>query len=140
MAEPLYLSGALSVATAIAVMHLTKTTHPPGGATALITVIGSEHVHQLGFLYVLSPVVLGALIMLGVALIVNNLISFRRYPVFWWLAAKASKTQRSSNFRSPLESQERSPIGSVRVALLPQEPHRLHRAGLQGSGLQRLYQ
>ena len=84
IADPLYLSGALSVATAIAVMHLTKTTHPPGGATALIAVIGSERVHQLGFLYVLSPVALGALIMLVVALIVNNLTSFRRYPVFWW--------------------------------------------------------
>ena len=70
--------------TAIAVMHLTKTTHPPDEATALIAVIGSERVHQLGFLYVLSPVALGALIMLVVALIVNNLTSFRRYPVFWW--------------------------------------------------------
>ena len=84
IAEPLYLSGALSLATEIAVMHLTKTTHPPGGAIALIVVIVSECVHQLGFLYVLSPVALGALIMLVVALIVNNLTSFRRYPVFWW--------------------------------------------------------
>ena len=134
--DPLYLSGALSVATAIAVMHLTKTTPPPGGATALIAVIGSERVHQLGFLYVLSPVALGALIMLVVALIVNNLTSVRRYPVFWWVTAKASKTQRSSIFRSPLESQERLPVGSVRVALLPQEPHRLDPA----SGLRRLYQ
>ena len=65
-------------------MHLTKTTHPSGGATALIAVIGSERVHQLGFLYVLSPGVLGAMIMLVVALTVNNLTSFRRYPVFWW--------------------------------------------------------
>ena len=46
--------------------------------------IRDRRVHQLGFLYVLSPVALGALIMLVVALIVNNLISFRRYPVFWW--------------------------------------------------------
>ena len=72
------------MATAIAVMHLTKTTHPPGGATALIAVIGSERLHQLGFLYVLSPGALGALIMLFFVLFVNNLISFRRYPVFWW--------------------------------------------------------
>ena len=81
IAEPLYLSGALSSSTAIEVMHMTKTTHPHGGATAMI---GSERVHQLGFLFVLSPVAFGALIMLVVALIVNNLISFRRYPVFWW--------------------------------------------------------
>ena len=57
------------MATAIAVMRMTKTTHPPGGATALIAVIGSERVEQLGFLYVLSPVALGAMIMLVITLL-----------------------------------------------------------------------
>ena len=46
IADPLYLSEALSVATAIAVMHLTKTTHPPGGATTLIGVILCSGVKQ----------------------------------------------------------------------------------------------
>ncbi len=82
--EPIYLSGALAVATAIAAMHLTKTIHPPGGASALIAVIGSTKVHGLGFLYVLTPVGAGALIMLVVALLVNNLFPQRRYPQFWW--------------------------------------------------------
>ena len=72
------------MATAISIMHLTTSTHPPGGATALIAVIGCERVHYLGFLFVLFPVALGALIMLVVALIVNNLNNFQRYPVFWW--------------------------------------------------------
>jgi len=30
-------------------MQLTLTLHPPGGATALIAVIGSEQIHNLGF-------------------------------------------------------------------------------------------
>ncbi len=80
----LWLAAALAVATAIAVMHLTRTLHPPGGATALIAVIGSEKIHALGFLYVLVPVGLGALIMLVVALLFNNVPKSRRYPEFWF--------------------------------------------------------
>jgi CBS-domain-containing membrane protein len=37
-----WLAAAFAVATAIAAMHATRTLHPPGGATALIAVIGSE--------------------------------------------------------------------------------------------------
>ena len=80
--EP-WLAAALAVSVAIALMHLTKTLHPPGGATALIAVIGGDGVHQLGYLYVLIPAGLGALVMLFIALIVNNLAPNRRYPEFW---------------------------------------------------------
>lgn len=77
------LAAPLAVASAIALMQLTKTLHPPGGATALIAVVGTEQIHRLGFLYVLAPVGLGALILLLVALVVNNLSASRRYPEFW---------------------------------------------------------
>lgn len=80
----LWLAAGVAVATAIAAMHATKTLHPPGGATALIAVIGSEKVHALGFLYIGIPVGLGALIMLVIALLVNNLPRNRQYPVFWF--------------------------------------------------------
>jgi len=79
-----WLAPALAVSLSIALMHLTKTLHPPGGATALIAVIGGPKVHQLGYLYVLVPVAAGALIMLAVALTVNNLATNRRYPEYWW--------------------------------------------------------
>ncbi len=79
----LWLASALAVATAIAIMHATKTLHPPGGATALIAVIGSQKIHDLGYLYVLVPVGVGALIMLVVALAVNNIPRSRKYPDFW---------------------------------------------------------
>lgn len=77
------LDAAVAVATAIALMHLTRTLHPPGGATALIAVIGSPRIHNLGFLYVLVPATVGALLLLAVALMVNNLPQSRRYPETW---------------------------------------------------------
>lgn len=79
-----WLAAPIAVATAIAVMHATKTLHPPGGATALIAVIGGEKIHNLGYLYAIIPAGVGALIMLVVALLVNNIPKRRRYPEFWY--------------------------------------------------------
>lgn len=78
-----WLAASLAVSTSIALMHLTKTLHPPGGATALIAVIGGDSVHSLGYLYVLIPVALGTSVMLLIALIVNNISKNRHYPEFW---------------------------------------------------------
>jgi CBS-domain-containing membrane protein len=80
----LWLASSIAVATSIAVMHATRTLHPPGGATALIAVIGDAKIHALGYLYVLMPVGAGALIMLVVALVVNNIPKNRSYPQYWF--------------------------------------------------------
>ncbi|RAR64374.1 HPP family protein [Onishia taeanensis] len=74
---------ALSVSLAILVMQLTHTVHPPGAAAALIAVIGGPEVHALGWWYPLLPVGIGCALMLGVAILVNNLARHRRYPVHW---------------------------------------------------------
>lgn len=79
-----WLAAALAVSLAIAAMHWTVTLHPPGGATALIAVIGSEKIHALGFWYAVVPVLAGACLMLIVALLVNNLAANRRYPLWWF--------------------------------------------------------
>jgi len=79
----MWMAASIAVATAIAVMHATKTLHPPGGATALIAVIGSQKIHNLGYLYVILPAGLGAIIMLVVALLINNIPKSRKYPEFW---------------------------------------------------------
>lgn len=81
--DHMWLAASAAVATAIALMHATKTLHPPGGATSLIAVIGSQKIHDLGYLYAIIPVGLGAAIMLAVALLVNNIPKNRRYPEFW---------------------------------------------------------
>ncbi|GAB0056012.1 hypothetical protein SIID45300_00311 [Candidatus Magnetaquicoccaceae bacterium FCR-1] len=78
-----WLAAPLAVSLAITAMHLTRSLHPPGGATALIAVIGSEQVRALGFLYAFLPVLVATTLMLGLALIFNNLIPSRRYPLWW---------------------------------------------------------
>ncbi len=77
---------ALAVALALIVMQVTKTVHPPGGATALLAIIGSEKIRSLGYWYALSPVASGVAIMLLVAWVVNNIPGHRNYPVRgkWW--------------------------------------------------------
>ncbi|MDP2847597.1 MAG: HPP family protein [Humidesulfovibrio sp.] len=79
-----WLAAALAVATAIAVMLMTKTLHPPGGATAYIAVTGGPKIAALGYLYVLCPALTGAAILLCVALAANALTTGRRYPEYWW--------------------------------------------------------
>jgi CBS-domain-containing membrane protein len=79
-----WFAAALSVAVSIAAMQVTKCLHPPGGATALIAVTGDTSIRNLGFLYVLAPASVGAVALLLVALLVNNLAPERPYPAYWW--------------------------------------------------------
>ena len=76
----IWFASALAVSTSIAIMQITRTLHPPGGATALIAVIGGIQIHSLGYLYAIVPVGVGASIMVLIAIIINNL-SGRKYPI-----------------------------------------------------------
>ncbi|NCD70768.1 HPP family protein [Mucilaginibacter agri] len=77
---PPWLSSALAVSLSIVMMQITQTLHPPGGATALIATLPSAKIQSLGFLYVLSPVFSGVMILLLVAIVCNNATSHRSYP------------------------------------------------------------
>lgn len=76
----IWISAPLAVSLSIIFMQITKTLHPPGGATALIAVTGSAQIKALGYMYVISPVLIGVLILLLTALIFNNMTSGRIYP------------------------------------------------------------
>ena len=76
----IWIAAPLAVSLSIVMMQITKTLHPPGGATALIAVTGSTQIKALGYWYVISPVLTGALILLLVALLFNNMTSKRQYP------------------------------------------------------------
>jgi len=54
--------------------------HPPAGATALLGVTAS----QGSLWWVVSPVFIGALILLVVALVINNLDKTNTYPDYWY--------------------------------------------------------
>jgi CBS-domain-containing membrane protein len=72
------LAIALAVGLSICLMNITHTTHPPGGATALIGVQG-----HAGYLFMFVPVLAGVLILLAVALLTNNIVHHRQYPKHW---------------------------------------------------------
>ncbi|SNC75837.1 HPP family protein [Hymenobacter gelipurpurascens] len=82
----LWLAAALAVSLSIIGMQITKTLHPPGGATALIATIGSPQLKALGYWYMVMPVLSGISILLLVALLFNNATSSRRYPTnkYWY--------------------------------------------------------
>jgi CBS-domain-containing membrane protein len=85
------LGGALAVGLAITVMYYGRCVHPPGGATALIAVLGGPALRDLGYGYVLLPVGLNVLLMLLVAVAFNYPFAWRRYP------AGLLKPRRSGN-------------------------------------------
>jgi len=74
------VAASASVGLAIGIMYLTRCIHPPGGATALAAVIGSEKLHHLGYSYEFQPILLNAVTILLVAIAFNWVFKWRRYP------------------------------------------------------------
>jgi len=91
--DDITLAASLAVGLAILLMHYSRSLHPPGGATALLAVIGGADVHALGYAYVWAPVMLNALTLFLVALVFNNLSPTRRYPAAWANKSIAPKSQ-----------------------------------------------
>jgi CBS-domain-containing membrane protein len=71
-------SVALAAGTAIALMQLTRTVHPPAGSNPVIVMLT---VPDWSFL--VTPTLLGAILLVGVALVFNNLLKDRTYPCYW---------------------------------------------------------
>jgi len=75
------LAAGCAVGTAVLVMHLSHCLHPPGGATALIMVLAAEQFHQHGWVWAAGTVCANTLLSLSLALVINNLIPGRHYPM-----------------------------------------------------------
>lgn len=76
---PQWWSVALAVGTAIALMMVTRTVHPPAGSNPVIIYLAQP---TWGFL--LTPTLVGALILVMVAVVYNNASREARYPKYWW--------------------------------------------------------
>lgn len=76
----IHLAGAAAVGAAIAAMYFLGCIHPPGGASALVAVIGGAEIQSLGYEYLLLPVGLNVLVILAAAIVVNSVFAWRRYP------------------------------------------------------------
>ena len=72
------LAAPLAVGLTVAAMHYLRCIHPPGGATALAAVLGGAE--QVGYGFVLAPVLINIGAILTVAILFNALFPWRRYP------------------------------------------------------------
>ncbi|MBL4837516.1 MAG: HPP family protein [Kordiimonadaceae bacterium] len=69
----------LAVATAIAVMQITRTVHPPAGANPLVVLaVGA------GWEYVILPVLVSTVMLTVWAYVFHNFVARRQYPTYWF--------------------------------------------------------
>jgi len=71
-------STALALATAIAVMQLTKTVHPPAGSNPVIIMLT-----HATWPFLLTPTLIGAVALFVIALLFHTITSKRPYPTYW---------------------------------------------------------
>jgi CBS-domain-containing membrane protein len=72
------LAMGMAVSTAVGIMQLTRTVHPPSGAVALVVMMT-----QPDWQFLLTPTLKGSLILVLCAVIFNNLAEERTYPKHW---------------------------------------------------------
>lgn len=70
---------ALAVGTAIAAMMITRTVHPPAGSNPVIVFLLAQPTWN----FLIFPTLLGALVLIVVALIYNNVTRAAKYPKYW---------------------------------------------------------
>tara|TARA_B100001027_G_scaffold112185_1_gene77419 strand:- start:271 stop:735 length:465 start_codon:yes stop_codon:yes gene_type:complete len=72
---PIFLTIPLAVGFGVGLMILFNITHPPAGGNPIIVIIGSVSLD-----YLLSPVILGSIIIIVFAIVVNRFILKKSYP------------------------------------------------------------
>jgi CBS-domain-containing membrane protein len=71
---------AIGVGSAIALMQLFRAVHPPAGANPLVIITAG--VQDYSFL--LTPVLAGSMLLLIIALFINNIGSEKQWPTYWF--------------------------------------------------------
>lgn len=100
-------AAACAVGLSIITMHFLKCIHPPGGATALTAVVGGAAIRDLGYSYVLMPVLLNVVTLLTIALLYNYPFAWRRYPAAWGRPKLAPSDSRKVTHEDVIASLER---------------------------------
>lgn len=67
------IAGPVGAGVAILLMQWLRVLHPPGGAIALVAVLGGEAVRNAGYAFALLPVGLNSLLLVGMGILFNNL-------------------------------------------------------------------
>ena len=72
---PIFLNIPLAVGFGVMFMILLKVTHPPAGGNPIIVIIGS-----VSFDYLLTPVLIGSMIVVMFGVIINKFLFKKEYP------------------------------------------------------------
>ena len=72
---PIFLTIPLAVGFGVGLMILLNITHPPAGGNPIIVIIGSVSLD-----YLINPVILGSIIIIIFAVIINKIILKKPYP------------------------------------------------------------
>ena len=80
---PRWLAVALAPATSIAGMQFFGVSHPPAAAVSLILAGGNARITSTGWMFLLTPLLLGNIVAMLCASCINNLSSKRQYPMYW---------------------------------------------------------
>ena len=80
---------ASAVGVAIVTMQYFRSVHPPAGANPLVILLTADKI-DYDFTFLLFPVLSGAVILVAIAYITNNLFNKTQWPVYW-LALFSSK-------------------------------------------------
>lgn len=75
------MAAAAALGLSMLAMHWLRCLHPPAGATTVFAVIGGQPIQSLGWGYVFSVVGINVGLLIVIALVLNNLLPGRRYPM-----------------------------------------------------------
>ena len=72
---PIFINIPIAVGFGVMFMILLKVTHPPAGGNPIIVIIGS-----VSYDYLLSPVILGSIIVVMFGVVINKFLLKKKYP------------------------------------------------------------
>ena len=75
---PLYVLIPLAVGFGVCLMIMFNFTHPPAGGNPIIVIMGSVSLD-----YIVSPVMIGSIILIIFGIVLNRLILKKKYPQTW---------------------------------------------------------
>ena len=75
---PIYITIPLAVGLGVGLMIFLDVTHPPAVGNPIIVIIGS-----VSYDYLLSPILLGSIIVLVFGIVINKFVLKKKYPQKW---------------------------------------------------------
>ena len=75
-ALPAFIVIPLAVGLGVSLMILFKVTHPPAGGNPIIIIVGSVSID-----YLVSPIIIGSIIIIVFGIVLNRLILKKKYPI-----------------------------------------------------------